>query len=608
MFRSRRFPFARILPRVAAVALALAVPRSNPAAANPLPPDPVMGHAPEYVIVTPAAFAGEFRRLAHWKTRYGIPALVKTLESIIAEYPSGRDDAERVRMFLQDARAQWGTQWALLGGDSPWIPSRRVHSQYFGGLDFVTDLYFSGLQGDWDANGNGVFGEADLGPGQPGDDADLSADLFVGRAPVRSAPEARAFVNKTLAVSFLPVVPRAHEVLAAGEVFLPYNWSPGQFADLDGAVMADQAATEIATHSGVHVTRLFQNWNDSRWPDAMPLGQSSLLAALRAGTDFWIAVSRGGPMVMTAGADSVTAADLAGLTDAARPTHGWWLGSSTGNFEGDCLASTWVRTATGGGVTCIAPSTLSFIGATDNFLREYIHQVYAPGEGAVGRALALAATPFAGFTGFDSIYRITQMELNLLGDPETRLYFAPPAALQLSIPPEVPVGSHGFAAFVTRDGRPVAGARVTASRDEAAMAIARTGGAGMAEVAIGMPEAGRVEVTAVAPDGGVGEGAVEIVDVLGVEGAAATRLRLDVPSPNPASSEVRFAGHTPAPARIEVFDVGGRRLRSFEIAAGRFALSWDLRDARGRRAPAGLCFARLRTASGERLQRLLIAP
>ena len=79
------------------------------------------------------------------------------------------------------------------------------------------------------------------------------------------------------------------------------------------------------------------------------------------------------------------------------------------------------------------------------------------------------------------------------------------------------------------------------------------------------------------------------------------RLRVIVGSPLGGAPAVVLELGAPAAARVELFDVQGRRLvtladRSFP--AGTHVLAWDGRDARGVRAARGLYFARLTTPAG----------
>ena len=574
--------------------------------ANSLPPGPVVGHPADYVIITPSAYASEFQRLAKFKTHVGVPALVKTLEAIVTEYPGGRDDAERVRMFLQDASQQWNTHWALLGGLPPEVPARRVHSTFFGGLDFVTDLYFGSLHGTWDANGNGVFGEGYVSSADPGDSVDLSVQVYIGRAPVRSVAEARDFVNKTIAASAVPFDPTPHAALLAADALFPHPWNGTDPLSLDGADFTEVVRSVIVGTPGAGVTRLYQNWNDPRWPDAQPLSRASLLSELRAGTDFYLDVNFGGPLVMTAANDSVTAADLDALGDAARSTHAWMTGAWCGNFEGDCLAAHFVRGASGGAVTCVAASTELFFTPLLNYQQGYAAALYPPASDPEGEALAAAKAPFIDYSAYDGVHRTTEMALNLIGDPGLQIRPVEPLALEADFPSAVSVGSPGFEVVVTAAGAPLARARVAVEFGDEALAVSMTDITGRAHVELTPAHAGVEALTVTALDGSRLEGAVQVNEALAVERGGSPATRLDAPLPNPAFANARLSGEAASNGSLALFDVGGRRLREFAIAPGRFDLRWDLGDASGRRVPAGLYFARLSSGPATLVQRLLV--
>jgi len=77
-----------------------------------------------------------------------------------------------------------------------------------------------------------------------------------------------------------------------------------------------------------------------------------------------------------------------------------------------------------------------------------------------------------------------------------------------------------------------------------------------------------------------------------------TRLALGSAWPNPARAAVRFAVELPRAARVDlrIVDLQGRVVREVEdgtLEAGFRTLVWDGRDAGGRRAGAGIYFARL---------------
>ena len=164
----------------------------------------------EYVIVTAARFDTVFQRLAEWKTQKGVPAVVRDIAWVLASYP-GRDDAERLRNYIKTLPDS-GAKWLLLGGDVQFVPHRLAFAMVSDGNihdredSLPCDLYFEDLDGDWDANGNNVFGEI-------ADSVDLYPDIHVGRAPVNTIAQARAFVNKVLEYERAPAAPDQYKVL-----------------------------------------------------------------------------------------------------------------------------------------------------------------------------------------------------------------------------------------------------------------------------------------------------------------------------------------------------------------------------------------------------------
>jgi flagellar hook assembly protein FlgD len=82
------------------------------------------------------------------------------------------------------------------------------------------------------------------------------------------------------------------------------------------------------------------------------------------------------------------------------------------------------------------------------------------------------------------------------------------------------------------------------------------------------------------------------------------------PMPNPARNEVnlRFDVRTDGNVRVEVCDVGGRRVRQLLddlLPAGRHVLRWDGRDESSRPVTAGIYFARVHW-NGRRVTRRLL--
>lgn len=87
-------------------------------------------------------------------------------------------------------------------------------------------------------------------------------------------------------------------------------------------------------------------------------------------------------------------------------------------------------------------------------------------------------------------------------------------------------------------------------------------------------------------------------------------LRLELfPNPVRGTVSIHFTLPRRESVRVEIFDVGGRRVRSFEErerGPGSEQIAWDAQDGEGRRVAAGIYFVRLQTPSSSRIGRVVL--
>ncbi|MBW1809214.1 MAG: hypothetical protein JRJ87_13550 [Deltaproteobacteria bacterium] len=201
LFRGRARDFAKIRKVVANPDLLKRYQTATPAPRNP---------DTRYVIVTSQELAdcpgpNNLQTLTADKESRGISTHIQTMADIRANY-SGADDPEKVRNFILDRYLNHGTDFVLLAGDAdlavvggetepPIVPIRGLWGDIdYGGVETnaPSDLYYACLDGDFDANANGIFGE-------PDDEPDLFAEVATGRLPADNCTEISNFVRKTLA-------------------------------------------------------------------------------------------------------------------------------------------------------------------------------------------------------------------------------------------------------------------------------------------------------------------------------------------------------------------------------------------------------------------------
>ncbi|MCC7142671.1 MAG: hypothetical protein IT349_11280, partial [Candidatus Eisenbacteria bacterium] len=139
-----------------------------------------------------------FQDWADWRTVTGVPTVVRTLRWVRDRY-EGVDDPEKIRNFLRDAYAQWGTDFVVLGGDVEIIPARMMGGPGSGPTgDRPSAWYYAGLDVDWnrpltnpDAPRDGWYvSSLDATP------SEYFPELWVGRIPARDSTEAAAILAK----------------------------------------------------------------------------------------------------------------------------------------------------------------------------------------------------------------------------------------------------------------------------------------------------------------------------------------------------------------------------------------------------------------------------
>ncbi|MBU1219160.1 hypothetical protein KKF34_06040 [Myxococcota bacterium] len=158
----------------------------------------------ELVIVTTQALAETWTVYAGIKTGEGIFTEVVTVESIVSNYP-GADDAEKVRNFLIERYNNGSLRFVLMGGDAGHVPFRRVENYIYATEEFTSNgpsqLYFSNLSADFDADGDGIYGEMN-------DDLTLEqsrqTNIAVGRISVSNTEEIENYIQKYIAYVTVP--------------------------------------------------------------------------------------------------------------------------------------------------------------------------------------------------------------------------------------------------------------------------------------------------------------------------------------------------------------------------------------------------------------------
>ena len=445
----------------------------------------------EYVLITDPGYVDSFAPLVKWKTRKGVPATTVTVDWIDATYP-GIDTQERVRNFILDARETWGAVWFLLGGDTQVLPARRAYAMTCGAGShpdedaIACDLYFADLDGTWDADADGVYGEL-------ADGVDLYPDVFVGRLPVRTNAQVQTFVSKLLAYE-KGTEPTDHllDMLMAAEVLWEDPFT-------DSSVGLNMIDREYVPPRYDPIKKLYETLGNE--------SVASVLAALNQGESFFFHNGHAWWTVMGCGDGYMTRSDVDGLTNGLRAPIVYSIGCWPAAFDlsEDCIAEHFLRNPDGGALAFIGNSRYGWgapgnpgYGYSDRFMQRFCSAVFTEGMVHLGSALAAAKAYYVPFSRSENVYRWHQYEINLLGDPEMPVRTDVPYALSVSHPDTIVAGASTVDVTVWSARGPVQDALVCLANGDDLYVRGWTGSDGTLslDVQTAVPESVNITVTA----------------------------------------------------------------------------------------------------------------
>ncbi|MCK4409630.1 MAG: hypothetical protein KAW67_06065, partial [Candidatus Eisenbacteria sp.] len=389
---------------------------------------------------------------------------------------TGVDAQEQIRNCIIDYYENKGTMWVLLGGDTGVVPARTVYAMTSGvggpsDEDQIRcDLYYADLDGTWDDSGNGTYGEISL------DNIDMYADVFVGRAPVDNTTEAARFVNKVLTYEGarggdpLPT-DYQEDTLFMAEVLWSSPWT-------DHAICKNMIDDESVPSLFDPITKLYQTSGN--------LSRSSAIAAMNDGYNIINHNGHANTTVLSIGSGALYRSDFDGLSNGPRYGLFYSIGCWSAAIDKDCIAEHWVNSSGGGGSAYIGNSRYGWgspgnpgTGTGDLFDREFFNKLFNEGLEHAGVAHAAHKDAFVELARWNGYTRYTLYELNLLGDPETRMWTTNPVPSTVVHASEIPLGEHELLVTVARNGEPVPDATVFLSSSELS-AVAMTGPNGVA--------------------------------------------------------------------------------------------------------------------------------
>lgn len=574
---------------------------------------------PEFIIITNQALSSEMKRLAEYRGATGVSSEVRLIENILSNY-SGIDDAEALRNYLKDAYANGATH-ILLAGDETVIPIR--HACYYNTTVqptlenlMVCDLYFADLTGDWDTDGDGIWGE-------PTDDnPDMTAELKIGRLPLSQIWQAKNYVDKLILYETDPgfgdrsYLEKAlvfssdqmrdhtesgqHAIIASampdylsidtfGVVEAPHgsDLSP---TNLDGIESVSHlndgfGVINIIAH-GRHDGFVVRSSGYNQWPKSyiftenVIVGHGNLDSLKPNGkTGLYVALS----------------CDLAGFDFDLPP-----INAPSVSFVEKMIGAEY-----SGAVAMVANSRWGWVYSSYRLQREFLDKLYGEANGDPLLAISLSEARYP-------YYRDLIYGQNYFGDPTIRLHLKIPGETELATDVRE-WGSGRVYALVTINGAPLARQQVILSQDGQAVAEAYTDQQGAATLNYDFT-LGEDYTIAVTPDGGLvalkSFSASLSSDVDTDSDAALPRIfSLNQNYPNPFNPSTTVSWSQPASSAVtfRTLDILGRTVYESELGvlpAGEHSIQWNGTNNSGSIVSSGIYFYQIITGKSQATRKM----
>ncbi len=441
----------------------------------------------DLLVITSSANQAHLAPYVTYRTVRGWRIAVETVESIYATYP-GVDNPDKIRNCIKDYFTNHYIQHVLLAGDDEAVPHRGLYNDPGGGYadsNIPADLYYAGLDGNWNTDGDGYWGESN--------EADLIAEVFVARVCADNAFEFANFFNKTVAYQSSPVVAECTKALMVGELL--WNTTPPTYGDTYKEEIRLGASTHGYTTVGFpsyfNVNVLYDS--QGTWS-----GMNDLRPLLNNGVHLVNHLGHADvTYYMKLYNSDLTDANFTndGVNHSFYITYsqGCYCGSfdnrtSSGSYTSDCINERIAFELSHGAVANVSNSRYgwgaynSTNGSSQYYDRQFFDAIFGEGITNIAEANQDSKEDNIPFINFEQ-NRWCYYELNVFGDALLDIWTAQPTPLVVNHLPTYVIGEATFTVSVPG----VSGARVALSRDGVLLGRAFTDGMGTAVVEFDSP-------------------------------------------------------------------------------------------------------------------------
>lgn len=227
----------------------------------------------DLLVVTTQPYINAFDEYVAFYQARGLRTRVVDLSTILSTM-EGRDSQEKLRNYIIQEYEDNGIMMVNLGGDVPDIPYRGLYCYVTSGggdkedYDIPADLYYAALDGNWNNDGDNLWGEI-------GED-DLLPEIGIGRMCFSNQGELDNMLHKAMTYQTEPVLGEFRDVIMAGEHLYDNPESNGsQYLEMLIGTHDDNGYTTTGIPENYNFTRLYEeegNWSGTLLRNAINQG------------------------------------------------------------------------------------------------------------------------------------------------------------------------------------------------------------------------------------------------------------------------------------------------------------------------------------------------
>jgi hypothetical protein len=400
----------------------------------------------DYLVVTKNQYQGEFDTLIRFYKPRGILAKVATVESI-SSGTNGRDLQEKIRNYIIGEYQQHGIQYVLIGGDVEVVPYRgfycKVYSdQVYEDSGIPADLYYSALDGNWNRDGDNLWGEPD--------EDDLYPELGVGRMTFSDTAELHNILYKSMLYQSAPVQGELTRPILAGEYLYspPVTWG----SDYMKLLVGYRSDHGYATH-GIPP----EHPRDTMYDEVTWWSAADLMSHINSGRPWLHHIGHANyTYAMKLSNSDITDANFSGANGI---NHNYTIvythGCMCGGFDvSDCIAERMVG-INNFAVAFIGNSRYGWFnqgttdGPSEHLHREFMDALYSDSLYHIGMSHLMSKAETVPYVVIDTLppefepgaTRWCFYDNNLLGDPMMAAWTEEPQQLEATYPASIPIGA-----------------------------------------------------------------------------------------------------------------------------------------------------------------------